>query len=208
VSAGDEADLSRITDSELVGRAFELAQEAHSGQEGKRDGSPYIRHPLTVARLLERSGADEAMLAAALLHDVVEDSDLSIGDVVERFGTDVGELVAALTEDDSIADYEERKGRHREQVEASGPRAVPIYIADKLANLRDVRDLYGEIGERVKERESAPDLETRVRLWRGDVEMAQRAAPELPLTAELERELATFEAERAGRRNDSTVHAR
>ena len=203
-----ERNLGRFADSDLVRRALELAQDAHAGQEGKRGGSPYIRHPLAVAKMLEPVGCDEHVLAAALLHDVVADSDLSIGDVVHRFGADVGELVAAMTEDGSIADYEQRKDDHRDQVEAAGPRAVTIYVADKLANLRELRELYDEIGERVEERDSAPSLDSRMRLWRDDAAMARRAAPELPLTADLTREHEAFEAKRAKRRRSSPVSAR
>jgi (p)ppGpp synthase/HD superfamily hydrolase len=200
VRAEGERDLGKIADSELTKEAFELAQRAHLGQEGKRGGSPYIRHPLAVARLLEQFGCDEGMLAAALLHDVVEGSELSVGDVVERFGTDVGELVAALTEDDSISDYERRKGHHRRQVEEAGPRAVTIYVADKLANVRDLRELYREIGERVVERDSAPNLDVHLRLWRDDAEMAERVIPESPLPQMLRGELDAFQADRAQRR--------
>lgn len=188
---------SFVAGSKLLETALELASDAHQGQTRNDDRSPYIGHPLAVARLLNDSDCDESVIAAALLHDVVEDTKLRIRDVVERFGADVGELVAALTEDESIAAYEERKAAHRDEVEAAGPRAAAIYAADKLANLRDMRSLYAEIGERAAERFSAPSIDVRMRLWRRDVEMAERIVPELPLVGELRDELRAFEGERA-----------
>ena len=80
--------------SEALTRAYALAREAHSGQAGKDGRSPYIRHPLAVAERLAAEGLDEPTLVAAILHDVVESSDLGLDEVVARFGTEVGELVS------------------------------------------------------------------------------------------------------------------
>jgi guanosine-3',5'-bis(diphosphate) 3'-pyrophosphohydrolase len=184
--------------------AFALARRAHAGQQRKGDGSPFIVHPVRVAELVEAEGFGESVIAAALLHDVVEDSDLEADEVVERFGTEVGRLVAALTEDERIADYEERKDAHRDQVAAAGERAVAIYVADKLANLCDMRALYADIGERAAERFTAPTLDVRIRAWRRDLEMASRVAPDLGLLDSLRAELDGFEADRAARREGGT----
>ena len=170
-----------LTGPGLVRDAFEFAVDAHLGQERKGDGSPYIRHPIAVARLLEANGlADDAMLAACFLHDVVEDTPTGMAEIRERFGDDVGDLVAAMTEDKDLEPYELRKDRHRDQVEAAGDRATRIYVADKIANLRDLRAAYASTGEEVAARFKAP-LDVRVRIWRGDLEMAERAVPGLPL---------------------------
>lgn len=186
--------------SESLRRAFALARGAHAGESRKGDGSPYISHPVRVAEWLAAEGFDDAVLAAALLHDVAENTELTVGDILERFGTEIGELVAALTEDAEIDDYEQRKDAHRAQVEAAGERATAIYVADKLSNLRDMRALYAELGERAGERFTAPTLDARVLAWRRDVEMAARLDPELTLLAPLRRELEGFEADRAARR--------
>ena len=186
-----------LTGAGLARHAYELAAEAHAGQERKGDSSPYISHPVEVARLLEAEGnADEELIAATFLHDVVEDTEHSLEDIRERFGAGVGDLVEAMTEDKSIDAYEARKDHHREQVEAAGPRAVRIYAADKLANLRDMRSLYAAVGETAAGRFKAP-LDVRVRLWRGDVEMVERVLPGLEILAALRSELDAFDAERA-----------
>ena len=98
-----------VAGSGLVTEAFDFAARAHRGQDRKGDGSPYIRHPVEVARLLHREGLDDdATMAAAFLHDVVEDSEATIDDIRDRFGSEVAAIVEAMTEDKTIEDYEER----------------------------------------------------------------------------------------------------
>lgn len=191
------AEAEFLTGPGLAREAYEFASEAHTGQERKGDGTPYITHPVEVARLLDaEGGADDELLAAALLHDVVEDTDHSLAEIKERFGPAVGALVAAMTEDKSVEPYEARKDRHRDEVEAAGERAVRIYAADKLANLRDMRALYANVGEAAAGRFKAP-IDMRVRLWRRDAEMVGRVLPRLGLLAALRSELDAFDAERA-----------
>ena len=181
----------------LAREAYEFAAEAHAGQERSGDGAPYIAHPVEVARLLHaEGGADEELIAATFLHDVVEDTDHSLGEISERFGPEVGELVGAMTEDKSVEPWEARKDHHRDQVEAGGERPVRIYAADKLANLRDMRSLYAAVGETAASRFNAP-LDVRTRLWRADVEMVERVVPDLGLLEDLRAELDAFDAERA-----------
>jgi (p)ppGpp synthase/HD superfamily hydrolase len=184
-----------MSDVDLVGRALAVASKAHAGQR-RPDGSPYMGHPLRVCELLARAGFDDATLAAALLHDAVEDSELSVGDVVEGFGLGVGELVAALTEDERIDDWVARKDALREQVAEAGRRGAAIYAADKLANLHDLSELYDERGEEAIELHKAPTLDLRVAAWRADVEMIARVAPRLELLAALREQLEAFERRR------------
>ena len=193
----------RTTEPEfLAGRgrareAYEFAAAAHAGQERKGDGAPYIAHPTEVARLLDAEGiADDDLLAATFLHDVVEDTDHTIGEIRDRFGAEVARIVAAMTEDKSVEPYERRKDHHRDQVEAAGERPAMIYAADKLANLRDLRSLYAAEGEAAAAKFNAP-LDVRVRLWRRDAEMVARLVPDLEILAALRSELDAFDAERA-----------
>ncbi len=138
-----------LTGPGLARDAYDFAAAAHAGQERKGDGSPYMAHPVEVARLLHAEGvADEALLAATFLHDVVEDTNHPLSEIRDRFGGEVAAVVEAMTEDKSIEPYEARKDHHRDQVEAGGERAVLIYAADKLANLRDMRSLDAFDAER------------------------------------------------------------
>ena len=143
------------------------------------------------------------MLVAALLHDAVEDSDLRVADVVERFGVEVGELVAALTEDEAIEDWRERKDANRAQVAAAGGSAVAIYAADKLTNLAEMRKIYAALGEDAIDLHKAPTLDLRVEAWERDLEMVAEVAPRLPLVDPLRRELTAFAAERDAVRSAS-----
>jgi guanosine-3',5'-bis(diphosphate) 3'-pyrophosphohydrolase len=185
-----------VLESDPVALAFFVARRAHAGQTRGEHGRPYLEHPVQVAELLEQLEYPTETIAAALLHDVVEDSGLTVTDVVDSFGLGVGELVAALTEDPSISDWEERKLALRDDVAAAGPDAVAIYVADKLANLHDWRVVYAAVGERAVDYFKAPTLDARIRVWEGDLELGERDAPDLSLTPRFRRELEAFRAQR------------
>ena len=119
--------------SELLTGAYGLARSAHHGP--RREGDTDIDHPVAVAALLAREGFDEPIVAAALLHDVVEDTATGPEEIEERFGPEVATLVREMTEDERIGDYPERKAEHRARV-AGDRRAAAIYAADKLASSR------------------------------------------------------------------------
>lgn len=187
---------SFIDGSEVLDAALRVAAEAHRDQR-RHDGTPYLAHPLRVCEMLALAGAREQTLAAALLHDAVEDSGLTIGDVVERFGLEVGELVAALTEDERIDEWRPRKDALRAAVAQAGPEAAAIYAGDKLSNLREMRALYAVHGESSIDLHKAPTLDLRVGAWRDDLEMVAGVSPQPALVEVLREELAAFEAERA-----------
>ena len=185
-----------IGDSELVAAAYQVARKAHEGQRRKDNAAPYLTHPQRVAELISGAGLDDEVVAAALLHDVVEDSEIDPSDIAREFGTRVAEIVSALTEDETIDDYERRKAEHRDRVEAAGPDAVAIYAADKISNLRDMRGLYAAIGERAAERFTAP-LDLRARLWLEDAAMTERVLPRSELAHAIRAEADGFARERS-----------
>src|SRR5690348_2182095 len=80
----------------LITRAYLAANDAHRGQS-RRSGEAYIHHPLAVARIVADLGLDDVTIAAALLHDAVEDTGLSVADVEEDFGPDVAAIVDGVT---------------------------------------------------------------------------------------------------------------
>lgn len=108
--------------------------EAYRGVRAKAGKG--IAHAHVVAAVLACAGCDQAVQVAGLLHDVVEDTAWTVGDVRERFGPDVAAVVAALTEDPGIANYRRRKRLLREQIAAAGPAVLDIALADKVASLR------------------------------------------------------------------------
>ena len=170
--------------SEKVRAALDMARDAHAGQvRNASGGRPYIDHPVAVAEHLSAHVADDA-LAAALLHDVVEDSELGLDDVRACCGERVAELVGVLTDDESIEPYAERKREHRGRVEATGGEAMAIYAADKLTNVKMLRDAYAEQGEQVGEELTVP-LDEKVEVWEQDLEMLSANASESPAVRDL-----------------------
>jgi (p)ppGpp synthase/HD superfamily hydrolase len=192
-TSGIDAAIER---SDLVREALEMARRAHAGQLRRgSDGRPFIDHPIAVAeRLLEHRYSDDA-LAAALLHDVIEKSEVESVTVHERFGDAVADLVDALTEDETIAEYEERKAEHRQRVAAAGPAAMAIFAADKLSNVSTLREAYALIGERVSE-ELAVTLDLKIYVWEEDLAVLFNEAPEMALTDELADEMVALWGER------------
>jgi len=183
--------------SEVVGAALAAATEAHAGQvRNGSGGKPYIEHPVAVAELLERHGFGERVLAAALLHDVVEDSETTVAELRERFGAEIAALVDALSDDESIADYRARKREHRARVAAAGDEALAIYGADKLTNARMLRRALAIQGAAVADEFKVP-LGLKVEVWEADAELVRRRAPELPFLDELEAELSLLAADPA-----------
>jgi len=179
-----------IERSGLVREAFETARVAHAGQF--RNGAeqiPYIDHPRTVAERLARQGFADEVLAAALLHDAVEDSETEVEELRARFGDPVADLVAVMTEDETVEDYEQRKAEHRRRIAAAGDEALAIYAADKLTNLAMLRDAYREKGEAVGEQLSVP-LDLKVAVWEADLDTLFDRAPDLPLVREFADEMA------------------
>jgi len=176
-------------ESELIREALEMADRAHQGQTRSGSGGmAYIHHPVAVAELLAGHGFGEQTVAAALLHDVVEDSEASIEDIRGGFGEPVAGLVGALTDDERIEPYERRKAEHRERVAAAGPEALAIYGADKLSNVRVLRRAYAQ-DESAGDEFKVP-LDTKEQIWRDDLAMLREEAPQLPFLDDLEAELA------------------
>jgi guanosine-3',5'-bis(diphosphate) 3'-pyrophosphohydrolase len=129
-----------MTEAALITRAALTAAEAHKGQPRKGGEVPYVNHVIEVAHLVAEAGGTPEMVAAALLHDTVEDSDASEASIASAFGPCIATLVAGLTDP---PDWEglgraERKRRQAMHM-AKAPRAIRrIKIADQTSNVRDV----------------------------------------------------------------------
>ncbi|MFL5895402.1 MAG: HD domain-containing protein [Thermoleophilaceae bacterium] len=132
-------------------------------------------HPLEVALLVADHTADDEVVMAALLHDVVEDRQASADEVQRHVGRRVARLVRTLTEDESVEDYEERKAEHRERVAGAGEDAALIFTADKVANARSMRRGVKELDPK------------KVAHYRATLELMRGRYPGLPLLDELER---------------------
>ena len=125
-------------DADLLRRAYAVADHWHAGQT-RKSGAPYVTHPLAVAILLAEIGMDTTTLVAALLHDTVEDTGLTIGEVKAEFGSEVAVLVDGVTKLDGSrwGDHAEAETFKKMIVAASiDLRVLVIKLADRVHNLR------------------------------------------------------------------------
>nr|WP_320665123.1 bifunctional (p)ppGpp synthetase/guanosine-3',5'-bis(diphosphate) 3'-pyrophosphohydrolase [Prochlorococcus sp. MIT 1223] len=137
----------------LISIAFDLAFELHQGQF-RASGDPYISHPIAVADLLKEIGASPSVIAAGLLHDVVEDTEITPEKLEGYFGTEVRELVEGVTKLGGIH-FTNRTQAQAENLRkmflamASDIRVVLVKLADRLHNMRTVGSLPREKQERI-----------------------------------------------------------
>jgi (p)ppGpp synthase/HD superfamily hydrolase len=124
----------------LLKRALDLAAVWHAGQRRKYPGAdvPYLSHPAGVAIILARHGFSETVLAAAALHDVVEDTDATLADIEAELGAEVAALVRDVSEEDKSLSWEERKARYLEHFRHKRWEAQAISLADKIDNFRSI----------------------------------------------------------------------
>lgn len=131
-----------MNDTAFIVRAAAFAAERHRDQRRKdADASPYINHPLALADVLANEGGvtEAIVLAAALLHDTIEDTATTAGELAEAFGQEVAGIVLEVTDDKSLSKAE-RKERQVEHAPHLSTRARLVKLADKICNLRDVSD--------------------------------------------------------------------
>ena len=136
----------RWADTKLIIKAYNYAKEKH-GTQCRKSGEPYIIHPVQVAYILADIGLDEATICAALLHDVVEDTEVTHEDLVRDFGEEIATMVAGVTKLGELryqASTEERQvENYRKMFLAMGKdiRVIIIKLADRLHNLRTLKYL-------------------------------------------------------------------
>jgi GTP diphosphokinase / guanosine-3',5'-bis(diphosphate) 3'-diphosphatase len=139
--------LARRPDADVafIDRAYVVARDAHRDQM-RRSGDPYIAHPLGVATILADLGLDDITLAGALLHDAVEDTALTLNDLVEQFGEDVGAIVDGVTKLDRL-EFDSKEAQQAATMRkmlvamAKDVRVLLIKLADRLHNMRTIASL-------------------------------------------------------------------
>lgn len=136
-AAGHVADAKRILS------AYEMAGKAHTGQK-RKDGEPFISHPVSVAEIVSDMGLDADSIIAALLHDTVEDTELTVETIKKQFGAPVAELVDGMTKLASIQ-YQSKEEEEMENLRkmfiamAKDIRVILIKLADRLHNMRTIK---------------------------------------------------------------------
>ncbi len=118
--------------------ALKFASARHAGQCREVDHAPFIHHPIEVGSLLHWDGQPDEVIAAGLLHDVLEKTRTTRAELQRRFGACIAGLVESVSDDPSIDDYESRKRELRDRVAHAGSNTVAIFAADKTAKVREL----------------------------------------------------------------------
>ncbi len=137
-----------MSDAQLFD-AIEFAARAHHGQFRKASPLPYIIHPLNVARILIEYGADDDVVIAGTLHDVVEDADVTLAEIHARFGARVAAWVQGMSEPNRQDTWENRKRAMLVAMETAPPQVLLIELADRLDNIREIQKDLAREGEAV-----------------------------------------------------------
>lgn len=136
---------NRRADLKLIKKAYEFAKDKHKDQL-RRSGEPYIIHPIQVAYILSTLGLDHSTICAALLHDVIEDTDVTLEDIAKEFSPEIAEMVDGVTKLSKLnytSEQEQQVENYRKMFLAMGKdiRVILIKLADRLHNMRTLKYL-------------------------------------------------------------------
>ena len=165
---------------ELVSEAIVFAAKAHDGMRRKKSEAPYILHPMEAAVIVGTMTDDQHLIAAAALHDVVEDTGVTIEEIEEKFGKRVRELVQAETEDKReelppSATWRIRKEESLAVLENTDDLAVlMVWLGDKLANMRAIYRDFKVEGNAMWQRFNQKDPAQQAWYYRSIVTLTQR----------------------------------
>ena len=140
--------------TELLDRAIVFAVRAHAGTERRGKGFPYIVHPLEAVEIVATMTSDQELLAAAALHDTVEDTDVTLAQIRAEFGDRVAELVALESDEpheknDSVNNWRARKQLALDRLKRASRDAKIVTLGDKLSNMRAIARDYAEQGDQL-----------------------------------------------------------
>ena len=165
---------------ELVSEAVVFAVKAHDGMRRKKSEAPYILHPMEAAVIVGTMTDDQNLIAAAALHDVVEDAGISIEEIEERFGKRVRELVGSETEDKRehlppSATWRIRKEESLEVLKNTDDIGVfMVWIGDKLANMRAIYRDFKVEGDAMWQRFNQSDVKEQAWSYRSIAALTER----------------------------------
>jgi hypothetical protein len=172
--------------------ALAFARRHHAGQLRSTDGAPFIEHPIEVSRLLYRAGATDQVIAAGLLHDVLEKTEVTVAELRAMFGVRISRLVAAVSEDEEIAGYVQRKAALRLQVAAAGSDALMVFAADKVSKIGELREAVWTAAQRHEPLDRSIVRPRRLVHFRRCLGMLEERFGHSPLVARLRTELANL----------------
>lgn len=136
----------------LIDHAIAFAAKAHEGQYRKMTDVPYISHPFAVGMILMQEGCSEEMVAAGILHDVVEDTAATQNELVHEFGETIAGIVEGCSEPDKSLSWKKRKVHTIEYLKTATSEVKVVAAADKLHNIRSIQEDQKTLGEGIWER--------------------------------------------------------
>ena len=165
---------------ELVSEAIIFAVQAHDGMRRKKSEAPYILHPMEAAVIVGTMSDDQNLIAAAALHDVVEDADVAIEEIEKRFGSRVRELVASETEDkradlpptDTWRIRKEESLNVLKTTEDLG--VLMVWMGDKLANMRAIYHTWKVEGDAMWEKFNQKNVSEQAWYYRSILRLTER----------------------------------
>src|SRR4029078_1650986 len=137
----------------MITQAYELARDAHQGQT-RKSGEPYVTHPVAVAKIVAELGLDDVTISAALLHDAVEDTGVTLSDLTDLFGPDVSAIVDGVTKLDRLK-FDSKEAQQAATVRkmlvamAKDLRVLIIKLADRLHNMRTIAAMPSDKQRRI-----------------------------------------------------------
>ena len=162
--------------------ALEFASERHAGQYREIDHAPFIAHPIEVGRVLRCDRQPDEVIAAGLLHDVLEKTATTRTELRHRFGVRIGRLVETVSDDPSIDDYKSRKRELRDRVARGDADTWAIFAADKISKVRELVQLPPRRRHGTKNRAELTH-------YRASLTMLRQVAGDLALVDSLDTEL-------------------
>lgn len=165
---------------ELVSEAVAFAAKAHDGMRRKKSDAPYILHPMEAAVIVGTMTDDQNLIAAAALHDVVEDAQITIEEIEQRFGRRVRELVESETEDkrENLPPETTWRIRKEESLEVlkntEDLGVLMVWLGDKLANMRAIYRDFKVEGVQMWQRFNQKDVAQQAWYYRTIVDLTQR----------------------------------
>ena len=165
---------------ELVSEAIAFAVKAHDGMRRKKSNTPYILHPMEAAVIVGTMTDDQNLIAAAALHDVVEDADITIHEIEARFGKRVRELVESETEDKRADLPPEETWRIRKEEslrvlkQTDDLAVLMVWLGDKLANMRSIYRDFKVEGNAMWQRFNQKDVGEQAWYYRSIVKLTER----------------------------------
>lgn len=163
---------NRPLNTELLDRAIVFAVRAHAGTERRCKGFPYIVHPLEAVGIVATMISDQELLAAAALHDVVEDTDITLEQIRDEFGERIAALVAAETDElypevHDVESWRKRKQAAIDRLASASLDAKMVALGDKLSNMRAIARDYAVQGDELWNRFRSKDRKDHEWHYRG-----------------------------------------